>query len=310
MHTDLNFFNQLNLLIKNNVSLVQALTVLSGIGSKRKSIHHVRQSASAILDNLTKGYSFSKSLFLCPYLHIKKTLLSLIEAAEHSAKLQEMLDFICIQQEQKERSIQEIKSAALYPFVVVVIALSGTFALMHWKDLFLTSITNSEILSVIFRALIIFVCLTALLGLYVYKSLKTPRLFTLYYTLGFLQESGFTFKQSLELCMTSNITSIPKKNLYTLYIQVSKGNEISMSALHAKLADEHMACLLKIAQECANVGPTCSLIAKGISKKSEVAKNQCLKLMEPILLFNVGIYILILMDGILIPYLTDFGGII
>ena len=50
-------------------------------------------------------------------------------------------------------------------------------------------------------------------------------------------------------------------------------------------------------------------LAKSIEKKDVAKRNQCMQLIEPLLILCTGLYILILVETIVLPFLTSFGGI-
>ena len=58
-----------------------------------------------------------------------------------------------------------------------------------------------------------------------------------------------------------------------------------------------------------NIGKVTKGIAKSIEKKDIAKRNQCMQLIEPLLILCTGLYILILVETIVLPFLTSFGGI-
>lgn len=304
------FFEQLYKLLKNDIPVGQAIEILSRIRGTAKNVLGTQCIAEFVLQNLQKGFGFSHSLSLCPHTNIENNKVALLEAGEHSGCLKDVIEFICMQNKQKSRTHQDIKNAAVYPAIVVICAFAGTLLLMYWKNLFLTNLTAQDMVLIIARALFAFVGGVGVVSAYVFVTLKEPFTYALYYSLGFLQSAGFTFSYSLELIMHNAHTSIKESALLLAYTDISRGYSLSASLKEAKLADEKITALLELAEHCGTVAETCTSIAQEIATLHEQKKKHCLQLIEPLLLLITGVYLLILMDGIIMPYLTDFGGII
>lgn len=304
------FFEQLSKLLKNDIPLGQSIEILSRIKGNAKTALGTKCIAEFVLQNLQKGFGFSHALSLCPNTNIGSNRVELLEAGECSGCLKNVLEFICTQNKQKVRAYQDIKNAAVYPAMVVLCAFAGTLVLMYWKHLFLTSLSVQTMALVIARALFVFVSGVCLISTYVFSSLKMPFTYGLYYSLGFLQKAGFSFSRSLELIMHNANRSIKSNPVLLAYTDISRGYSLSASLHDAKLADEKITALLELAEQCGTVGETCIGIAQEIETLHELKKKRCLQLIEPLLLLITGLYLLILMDGIILPYLTDFGGIL
>ena len=300
------FFSQLYSLLKVNISLIESLRMLSCLTTNNKNVAKI---AKDILDTIKTGYSFSKSVFLCNDIIIPTVYKELLEAGEHTGKLSDVLEFICISNEQKNKNKREVLNAFCYPTFIFFIALFGSFLLIYWKDSFFTNISVSEIRFVMYRAFFIFLLFIILLGLYVYSNLKSPRLFQFYFSLAFLQKSGFTFTRALELCM-GNCSGIKQDSLYDAYDEITKGGSISAAFRRLHLVDEKMSVLLQIGEESNTVPDVCRQISQSIMETHEMKKSTCLRLLEPLSLLIVGVYLAILLDGIFIPYITNFGGIL
>ncbi len=303
------FLNQLNILLESNLSVIQSLSVLSQLTGTRSKHKFFSSIADGILENIQRGYSFSQSLSLCPRVYLPNTHLTLLVASEYSSSLNQVISFICHQHATLEYSKKQIKHVLMYPIFVVITALLGTLLLIHYKDLYLTSITTDEMSYIVIKALGIFISLLFLLCVFLYYSLKIPHLYQLYYTLGFLQKAGFSFCKSLELCMGNTCHSVMHNTLNIAFNKISRGNSISVSFKETKLADEKLSLLLEVAEKSGTVEAMCNHIADSLFATYEDKKKKCLQLLEPLLLFIVGLYVIILINGIVVPYISDFGGI-
>ncbi len=302
------FLYQLNILLHHNIPLTDSMTILANMHSESKKVVKCKKIAEHILDSLKKGYGFSRSIFLCPYVSLSESNIRLLEAAEQSACITDSIAFLCLQFKRAVQIRKDIRSVVLYPLLVITMALFGTLFLLYWKSQFLTSISNKEAVSVVIRAASVLILLLLLLALYVQSALKEPTLFQLYHTLGFLQGAGFPFCTSLELFMGNASCSFVNASVFQAYNEIRKGCLVSTAFKRCHLVDDHEAVLLEIGEKSGNITMSCMHIAEKIMATHEDKRAICLRLLEPILLFIVGIYIIILLNGIVVPYITDFGG--
>ncbi len=300
------FFYQLYSLLKVNISLIDSLRMLSSATCHNKTVSKIAEN---ILNTIKNGYSFSRAVFLCETVTIPTLYKDLLEAGEYTGKLSDTLEFICINTNHRDKNKKEIVNALCYPFFIFFLALFGTFLLIHWKDSFFTSISFDQIMNVVIRAVAIFCGFIFLLSFYVYECIKVPKLFQFYFSLSFLQKAGFTFTRSLELCM-GNCSGINQDLLYEAYADISKGVSISESFNRLHLIDEKMSVLLKLGEDSNTVPEVCREISQSILDSYETRKDKCLRLLEPLSLLIVGVYLAVLLDGIFIPYITNFGGIL
>ncbi len=304
------FLYKLSDLLCANLSLVKAVDILAHVQGVSKNIQKTKKLSLQVLGNLKKGYSFSRSLLLCSDVSISRDNASVLEAAEQASCVKDVLIFLCYTYEKAVQNRKDIQNAIAYPIFIILTAFVGTAFLIYWKDLFLTTISTKTIILVFTQAMSVLVLLFIVLGMYIYSSIKEPSLFKLYYTLGFLQQAGFTFSKSLELHMGNSTRTHLSKTIFYAYNDIRKGTLVSTAFRKYKLADESMAMLLEIGEKSGSIALSCSQIAKNIDKRYEEKKLLCFKLLEPMLLFIVGIYVLILMNGIIVPYISDYGGII
>ncbi len=300
------FFSQLNLLLKKNITIVNSLEILSSNTYQHKIISRI---ANKLLENIKNGYMFSESIFLVPELSLRKSDIELLSAGENTGNLIDVLDYMCLRNSKKAMHIQEIRNALCYPCIIFIATLIATIFLIKWKNYFFTSITSYEMYSVVFRATSIFLLFIVILAIYLYETLKYPKFYQLYFSLAFLQNAGFTFARSLELCIGYGSSSL-NNQLFSAYNKMKKGFSITESFSTLQLATKEESLLLKLGEKSESVPMICKQIAQSILDSFEKKKNNCLRLIEPLSLLSVGVYLVILFDGIIIPYITDFGGIL
>lgn len=303
-YTDKFFIHFYNLL-KSNLSYVEALVILRSTSTKG-----IQKIASSILSQLNLGYTLTQSMNLTPNLKLSEQIKQLLQAGECTSKVLEVLDLIIRQTNVKKKNKDEIINTLMYPFFVFFLGLIGSIIFINLKKILFTGISTSLMMSVIVRALMVFFFLIFLFGIYIYHSLKQPNYFLLYYTLGFLQDSGFSFIRSFELSMGIYTQEKIRTNLYDAYKRIKEGEKISKSFDYAKLSKKEYSLIIEIGEKTGAMSNTCNQIAEDILTKYNKRKEFCIKTVEPVSLFVVSVYLMIVLNGIFVPYITNLGGIL
>lgn len=293
-------------LLESEIPLKNSLDVLSNENSLNKN---VKIMATEILEKLSEGYSFSSALKLCSF-SIKDRYLTLISASESGGSLIQALRFIKEIFEQKKDLEERIKSVSLYPSIVVSVALSATFVLLHFRNQFLVTVPENELYSGVFTAVAVLFAGIGGVALYIKKSMGENTLYSVFFALSFLSEAGFDFSNCLDIAI---LYSSHDKELNSALIDVknriSEGYTIGNAFNSHKVFPKEIVARLALAEIHGNIDKVTKGIAKSIEKKDIAKRNQCMQLIEPLLILCTGLYILILVETIVLPFLTSFGGI-
>lgn len=293
-------------LLESEIPLKNSLEVLSAENNINKN---VRLLAKEILEKLSEGFSFSSSLKLCS-LTIKERYLSLISASEAGGSLTQALCFIKEISMQKRDLEQRIKSVSIYPSLVVCVALSASFVLLHFRNQFLVSVPEQDLYSGLFTAIAVLFAGIAAVALYIKNSMGENILYSVFFAFSFLTEAGFDFSTCLDIAiMYSAQDKKVNSALLNVKSKIQEGEGIGEAFSHYKVFPKEIVARLTLAEIHGNIDKVTKGIATSIEKKDIAKRNQCMQLIEPLLILCTGLYILILVETIVLPFLTSYGGL-
>ena len=293
-------------LLESEIPLKNSLEVLSA----ENSINiNVKKMSTEILEKLSEGFSFSSALNLSSF-SIKERYLTLISASESGGSLIQALKFIKEIFTQKKELEERIKSVSLYPSLVVSIALAATFVLLHFRNEFLVSVPENELYSGVFTAIAVLFAGIGAVALYIKKAMGENVLYSVFFALSFLSEAGFDFSNCLDIAIMYSVQDKEiNKALLNVKTKIQEGEGLGEAFSHYKIFPKEIVARLSLAEIHGNIDKVTRGIAKSIEKKDVAKRNQCMQLIEPLLILCTGLYILILVETIVLPFLTSFGGI-
>ena len=293
-------------LLESEIPLKNSLEVLSA----ENSINiNVKKMSTEILEKLSEGFSFSSALNLSSF-SIKERYLTLISASESGGSLIQALKFIKEIFTQKKELEERIKSVSLYPSLVVSIALAATFVLLHFRNEFLVSVPENELYSGVFTAIAVLFAGIGAVALYIKKAMGENVLYSVFFALSFLSEAGFDFSNCLDIAIMYSVQDKEiNMALQNVKTKIQEGEGLGEAFSHFKIFPKDIVARLSLAEIHGNIDKVTKGIAKSIEKKDVAKRNQCMQLIEPLLILCTGLYILILVETIVLPFLTSFGGI-
>lgn len=293
-------------LLESEIPLKNSLEVLSAENSINMN---VKKMSTEILEKLSEGFSFSSALNLSSF-SIKERYLTLISASESGGSLIQALKFIKEIFTQKKELEERIKSVSLYPSLVVSIALAATFVLLHFRNEFLVSVPENELYSGVFTAIAVLFAGIGAVALYIKKAMGENVLYSVFFALSFLSEAGFDFSNCLDIAIMYSVQDKEiNKALLNVKTKIQEGEGLGEAFSHFKIFPKDIVARLSLAEIHGNIDKVTRGIAKSIEKKDVAKRNQCMQLIEPLLILCTGLYILILVETIVLPFLTSFGGI-
>lgn len=293
-------------LLESEIPLKNSLEVLSAENSINMN---VKKMSAEILEKLSEGFSFSSALNLSSF-SIKERYLTLISASESGGSLIQALKFIKEIFTQKKELEERIKSVSLYPSLVVSIALAATFVLLHFRNEFLVSVPENELYSGVFTAIAVLFAGIGAVALYIKKVMGENVLYSVFFALSFLSEAGFDFSNCLDIAIMYSVQDKEiNRALLNVKTKIQEGEGLGEAFSHFKIFPKEIVARLSLAEIHGNIDKVTKGIAKSIEKKDVAKRNQCMQLIEPLLILCTGLYILILVETIVLPFLTSFGGI-
>ena len=119
------FTRELHTLLEASTPLNQALKALAEQAQSR----HMQRFISSLSDRVSGGYGFAQSLQMAPF-KVAKDYIAIVQAGEESGHLTAVLSRLADAIEQREQLNKKLKTALIYPSLMVVVAVAIVFFLM------------------------------------------------------------------------------------------------------------------------------------------------------------------------------------
>lgn len=314
------FTRQLAIMIKAGMPVVQALTALS----EQTENENLRLTLQKAIQEVKGGQPLSTSLAKFPKV-FSRTYISVVASGEKSGKLEEVLNSLADQQEKDYDLVSKVKSAMVYPMIILIALLGVMFLVMFYimpqlnsvfKDFggelpattkFLMAFSESlrKYILVYFALVIVFVLAVKqwsrhpsgkrvvdklkikvpVLGL-MNKKLYMAR-FT--HTLSMLISAGLPMLEAIKISGDVINNSIYTKSLADLLSAVESGIPLSESFKKDKIFPPMIGHMTNIGEQSGNLDYVLSQVASFYEKEVETTTRNLSTMIEPILMVFMGV---------------------
>lgn len=319
---------QLSLMLSSSLPLSQALYLLE----QNCPNPRLRRVFASIGNSLENGISLPEAF--APYEHIFGGLsLVLLQSGSKSGKLAHTLKLLVAQLQAQEKNKKAIKKALFYPSIVLASTLGCfvfilKFVLPSFSEIFTQSSLPLSTRILLFLSdflthhslslgvgILLFVCALfvwtrskrgrgedLLLSLpYVGKILKSAYLQRYCLCLQMLLDSGVPLLQAHTIAQGSFSSSKIYKALTRTQESLQNGKSLSASIKESHLFGSLDLALLEVAQQSGGVEEILGVISKQYEENMQERIEKLIALLEPLLTFLLGGFILLLALGVFIP---------
>ena len=311
----LHFSELLLVLLKGKTSLIDALQILAREGIEK----HVKESAVSLIVMMKKGKGLSDSLrnMNDGKVFFEPLYLTLIAAAELTGNIETVLERIAIDLRRKQRAKDNVINILIYPSIIVLLAITGTIAIIVKGMPFFISggLLSADVVrdaktGITIAGAVLLSCGSALFIFY-YKTFNddSPE-FRIFYLLDFLLRSNVTLLEALSHCIISLAHTKYGKALVSIKKDLTSGVAFSTAFANVKKFSPYVTGWLSVADKHGSLGEICASIRDYYARKDDKAREVAAKLIEPAVIVLTGIYVLIIMVTVVLPILTYAGGIL
>lgn len=326
------FNRQLQTSYSVGISMVQALTLIGDQTPNPK----LKRTIADLIEELSQGRSLHEGMQKHPDI-FDPIYINAVKAGESSGKLDDIFNMLCYFAEQKMENDAKLKSATLYPKIIlftigVVLLVITTFVMPKLKDFYarfggeLPGITLFVMGISEFILSYWYILLAAALGLYfgVKKYLSTPVGRLQWHTLQlkipvfgqiFLQSDVFTFATVMRLLLQSGLPIIESFNVVreSLKNQVLKnevescgqaveaGRNVAFGFNQSKVFPKMVGNLLSVGEESGKMDEVLDKVASYHKLQLEYRLNNLSKAIEPFFLFIIFGIVLVLVLAVFLP---------
>jgi general secretion pathway protein F len=313
-HT-LRFFEMLSTLLRGNTNLIDAVSVLCG----GETGGAVQETAAKLMSVLKKGGGFSDGLayavgrnFVFPDIYR-----GIIRSSEQTGDIGAAVSHIVGDLGRKIKARETISAAMMYPAVIAAVALAGTIVLITrgipffsesgmLPGVFLAQAVGSALFAGTFL-----LASGALLALLCYRLFVMDSYgFRIFYELHFLLAGGIPLTGALTQCIMSIGENKWGRALVYVKKDIVSGGRIAGAFEKTGVFPAYITGWLSVGDKNGEITTVCERIAGYYRGQDERRRGIVLRCTEPVFIVLTGIYLLILIQGIILPMLTRAGGFI
>ncbi|HUV72106.1 MAG TPA: type II secretion system F family protein [Clostridia bacterium] len=326
-----NFTRQLATMINAGLPLTEALLILKSQGSSQ-----VNQAAAIILRDVEGGSSLADSLKKFPKI-FSPVYVALVRAGEAAGVLDNILNRLADNLEAQREFRSKIKSALMYPIIIVIGMAAVMFIMMVFVIPKLTSlyeefdatlpITTRILISISNLAVTFWWLIPILLagiayGLKLISSSKTGRrkldelkfkipifgklqtqiiLAELTRTLGLLVGAGVSIVEALEISAKASDNLLIEEGIMTANKQVEKGFTLSSALSENPLFPKLVPQMLAVGEETGKVDEVLLKVSRFFQTESEESLKGLTSAIEPLIMILLGVGVGFMVIAIIMP---------
>lgn len=286
---------------KQKISLIESLEIISRFNRDGK----VEKAARYILGCLEKGVSFSSALKTCNEIEFDNVYVTFITFAEKTGCLGETCEFLYKRCKRKNENFVQIVEACTYPVFVVFVAFMAVIFLLVWgkngNSIFIFSgATYGTVMQSCMLACGFLICFFMGAFFVVKNILSDNKMFESFLAADFLVRSGINLIDTFDaLVSVAGIDSSLGQEFLKIKNKILQGTEFSMAFMGLNKKLERFFYLAQhTGGECDVFGKMAAFLKEFDEKRRKI----CFTLIEPIFICGTGVFLIILLSGIYVPF--------
>lgn len=288
---------------KQNLSLVESLEIMSKFQKKGA----VEFAAKHILECLNQGLSFSGALKTCKEIEFDDLFISFVGFAEKTGHFGETCEFLYFRCKRKHENLVQIFEACLYPVFVVLLSIAAASFLMIFGksnnvfgDIGFSMEQSEKIISSCFRGCVFLFCFFSISFFVLKNILSDNKMFESFLAADFLVRSGINLIDTFDaLVSVAGIDSSLGQEFLKIKNKILQGTEFSMAFMGLNKKLERFFYLAQhTGGECDVFGKMAAFLKEFDEKRRKI----CFTLIEPIFICGTGVFLIILLSGIYVPF--------
>lgn len=288
---------------KQNLSLVESLEIMSKFQKKGA----VEFAAKHILECLNQGLSFSGALKTCKEIEFDDLYISFVGFAEKTGHFGETCEFLYFRCKRKHENLVQIFEACLYPVFVVLLSIAAAGFLMIFGksnnvfgDIGFSIEQSEKIISSCFRGCVFLFCFFSISFFVLKNILSDNKMFESFLAADFLVRSGINLIDTFDaLVSVAGIDSSLGQEFLKIKNKILQGTEFSMAFMGLNKKLERFFYLAQhTGGECDVFGKMAAFLKEFDEKRRKI----CFTLIEPIFICGTGVFLIILLSGIYVPF--------
>jgi len=336
------FYNLFATLVSSGITTLESLTILK----KRTSNPKLKRILNTVRNDVEQGFPLSKSMSKFPYT-FKNYETGVIQSGENIGSLDQMLQKLAEQTEDKQKLQQELKGALTYPIVVFSILILTSFVmfgvvvpklvtLFQENNIDLPALTKGILLfsQVLQNYWPIFLVGLALAFVFfqaynqtedgkfnidLYKLripyfgniLQKYQLINFFSTLGLLLEAGTPIQQAMNILTKVLDNQVYKLKAFEIKARLQEGEKLASIMEDTPFLYPDTACkMIEIGEKSATTDKMCLKISQQYLQEIQYSLKNLTTVLGPVVIVIVGIFVAIFGLAILSPVFQLSQGVI
>ncbi len=326
------FTRQFATMIDSGLPIVQALDVLS----KQHENKVFKKMLSGVKETVETGGTLSQGMRKYPKA-FDDLYVNMIAAGESGGILDSILERLSVYMEKSQKLRREIKTAMIYPSIVVTVATIVTaillvFVIPTFKDLYsgsglelpgLTQVVMNISDFMVQWWLVIFTSLAALLTIF-FRGLKTrigqeiihpialklPIFGTLIKkvsiarfsrTLGTMLSSGVPILEALNICCRTAGNTVVEHEVHRVRLAISEGQTMAEPLVSSKIFPPMVVQMISVGESTGALDSMLNKIAEFYEQEVDTAVAALKQSIEPIMIVVLGLIVGVLVVAMYLP---------
>lgn len=281
----------------------------------------IRLISIQIAESIRKGFSFVSAItaventygkpFFPPY------YVSLISGVEQTGRIIQSFSKLTERLERKAALKEQFFLILVYPcFIIFLSVIASLFLLstaipyINKMGFFDENLTTSMMAGV-FLALLILIIMSICFGLGAYFYIGKESSESVFFSiLCDFTEAGLPVSHAIQTC----ISTIKDKKLAPAFViiknELAAGSSLVMSFRKTKMFPAFVTDLLNVGNDTGDLPEILKRVYKYYDNRDKKRRGFMFRVCEPVIIIITGIYLLILLNAVVLPLLTGFGGVL
>lgn len=297
-----------------NMSLVKSLEAIEETEIHGKG-NIISKVASFTKNRLQEGENLSSIMRVCPYLEFDSLYISFISFSEKTGNLLKSLEFLKSRCSREKENREKIIEAIIYPCFVIFLALAFSIFIVLYKNILFSATTtvasSDNEIGIIVKSFLLLILFSFFGFLSLKKLICNSNLYEAFLII------NFQINEEVDICSAINcvIELFGCDSKYGLYFEMIKERiEYGLDFRKAFFIDKTLIRNSKIRSEINNAfyladkmeskSEVFDKIATWIFERNEARRKCYMKLIEPVCIVVVGIFLLSIVISLYMPSLS------
>lgn len=283
------------LIVIKKLGLKESLEVIGNVsGGKTKSA--VEKCGSFLLKEMMQGTTLCGGMRKCPFINFHNVVIAFVNYGEKTGDLINTVTFLYKRSIRKRENSFKVLEASIYPFLVILIAVIGTFFFLS------TSIINFSNDIYFYLGGLIFIAIFIFLG--IKKVIGENKLYEAFLSISFLVKGGINLYDAVGC----GIAILGENSKLGIKFQQAREKLLfGMDLQHSFSMGKKYSTAFFIASKTGGKNDVFEKIARFIEDEDEKKRKVCLSLIEPVFILITGMFLIIIVVNFFLPYLTDMS---